>query len=204
MTSSPERPLAVALPALAPPRAAGPVDGPWAPPPLAAGAGASWAAGAEDAAAAAYARGVRDGEARAGEALRAPIEALLRLAEHFQDLRTQVRRDAERDLEAVAIAIAQRLVQRELTAHPDQVRLLVERALELLPHETAIEIRMHPGDLERLAGQLESTAAAAGTVRWIPDPAIERGGFVAEGPRRVVDGRADVALRALYERLGED
>jgi len=39
------------------------------------------------------------------------------------------------------------------------------------------------------------------TVRWEADPALERGDIVVEGPQRLVDGRADVALRGIYERL---
>jgi hypothetical protein len=38
-------------------------------------------------------------------------------------------------------------------------------------------------------------------VHWIADPSLDRGSFRLSSPERLVDGRADVALRSLYERL---
>jgi hypothetical protein len=39
------------------------------------------------------------------------------------------------------------------------------------------------------------------TIQWNADPTLGRGDFVVESPQRVVDGRLDVALQALYERM---
>ena len=38
-------------------------------------------------------------------------------------------------------------------------------------------------------------------VHWVGDPTLDRGSFRVIGRERLVDGRVDVALRALYERL---
>lgn len=202
MTTSPDLHAALALPALG--RASPPAaDGPLALPALR----APDPAPAPSAADLALARGRREGRdegaAEAREELRPVIEGLLRIAEHLQDLRDQALHEAEADLEALALAVARRLVQRELEADPGIVRRLVARALELLPVDAPIEIRAHPGDLETLAPALEAWSAGR-ALRWTPDPALDRGSFVAETPRRVVDGRTDVALRTLYDRLRED
>jgi flagellar biosynthesis/type III secretory pathway protein FliH len=68
-----------------------------------------------------------------------------------------------------------------------------------------LDVRLHPADLEALGSSLDHlTPQGRGlTLQWVPDPALERGSFVVESALRVVDGRTDVALRTLYERLGD-
>ena len=39
---------------------------------------------------------------------------------------------------------------------------------------------------------------------WVVDPSLEAGSFRLVSPERIIDGRVDVALRALYERLASD
>jgi flagellar biosynthesis/type III secretory pathway protein FliH len=80
---------------------------------------------------------------------------------------------------------------------------LVAHALDLLPADTSLEVRLHPDDLAALGDPLERVAPAGLSVslRGVPDPALERGDFVIESPQRVIDGRTDTALRSLYERL---
>jgi flagellar biosynthesis/type III secretory pathway protein FliH len=57
----------------------------------------------------------------------------------------------QRDLEALAIAVARQLVQREVTADPALVATWITRAIALLPHDLTIEIRVHPAELEAMA-----------------------------------------------------
>jgi len=148
--------------------------------------------------------GAARGAERAQQELTPVIAGLMRLMSDLNDAAEAFARDRERNLEGLALAVARRLVMRELTIDPAHVRTLVARALELLPLDAEIVVRLNPTDRETLGDSL----AAIGdngrvTLRWIPDPALERGSFVAESPQRMVDGRTDVSLRDLYERLGD-
>jgi hypothetical protein len=58
-------------------------------------------------------------------------------------------------------------------------------------------VRLNPADL----GALGLGPGAGAPVQWTADPVLEPGSFVVESPARVVDGRTDVALRQLFERL---
>jgi flagellar biosynthesis/type III secretory pathway protein FliH len=104
------------------------------------------------------------------------------------------------------VAIARKLVQREVEADPALVGGLVTRALALFAPASAVQVRLHPGDLEALRAELDRLAAAGRevTVQWVPDPSLARGDVVVESGLRIVDGRSDVALRALYEQLDGD
>ncbi len=158
----------------------------------------------------AYARGVADGRRVERAALEERMEpafaALGGLVSRFAEAAAAARRDRDRDLEALAVAMARRLLLREVNADPDVVAGLVQRALPLAPFDAPLCVRLHPADLEpiqdRLAGLLPAGRSAE--VEWIGDAGIERGGFRIDAPARLVDGRTDVSLRALYDRLDDE
>lgn len=150
--------------------------------------------------------GLREGEARASHHLRPVLEALTRLVEDVEASRLRFERDRERNLRGLALAVAHRLMQREVTADPTWVRDLVSHAIELMPTSAPLEVRLSPLDLAALGPELEKLSSTGRPlpIQWLPEPAIERGSFVVEGPLRIVDGRTDSALRTLFERLEHD
>jgi flagellar assembly protein FliH len=150
-----------------------------------------------------YAEGLREGTVRSEQRVRVALETLGRVGEYLHTAQSAFVRDRARDLHGLALAVARKLVQREVTADPALLRELVDRALELVPLEPHLEVRLHPDDLSVLLGGPSAPEAdGKGTaIKWLGDPTIERGGFLVESPLRIVDGRTDFALRSLYERL---
>ncbi len=150
-----------------------------------------------------FADGLREGAARVQPRVRTALEALGRVGEYLHTAHTSFLRDRARDLHGLALAVAKKLVQREIAADPAVLRELIDRALELVPAEPQLEVRLHPDDLAALGEGLAGAPleGAVPGVRWVPDPELERGGFLVESPLRLVDGRTDFALRSLYERL---
>lgn len=200
MTSSPER--AWIPPALTRAPADRPAaDGPWkladlgAPLPPPSMVDASWEAG--------HAEGLREGVAQTADHLRPAIAALGGVVRALDSRRAEILGNRQRDVQALALAVARRIVQREVAAAPEIIAGWVTRALELLPHDLQVEVRLHPDDLEVLGEGREAVMPPDSGValRWIGDASLDRGGFVVESPHRMVDGRLDVALRALYERF---
>lgn len=155
----------------------------------------------------AYRRGLEEGRALGSAAVRrelAPaLHALARVGEVLDAERANFARARERNLEALALAVAGKLVQREVEADPALVRGLVDRALAMLPLDATLEVRLHPADLALVeAARAEQEGAPSErAIAFIPDAALERGAFLLESPQRLVDGRFDVALRTLYDRL---
>ncbi len=134
------------------------------------------------------------------------VELLGAAALQLEALAHDFGHDRERNLHALAVAIARGIVQRELAVEPELVGTLVRRAVDLLPLDNTLEIRLHPEDLALFGPAAPSLLPEGRTleVQWVPDPSLERGSFVIESPQRLVDGRTDVALRSLYERLEHD
>ncbi len=145
-------------------------------------------------------RGRLEGEARVA------LGVVARVAEQLVTLQTDFARDRERDLHTLAVAIARQVVQHELTISPERLTSLIQAAIELLPHDPRIEVHLHPSDLAALGDALAGLVPSGRGLDlvWTPDSTMERGGFLLETPQRIIDGRADVALRELWERLGHD
>src|SRR5690348_7959400 len=111
-------------------------------PPLAAESGGAPAPapdpapGGEDRIRQAQRAGYQEGESAARNQMQAEtrqaIERLGRAAEELAALRPQLRNQAERDLVRLAVAIARRVLRRELTIDPGAIEGLVKAALEQL------------------------------------------------------------------------
>ena len=129
-----------------------------------------------------------------------------RVAAHLESISAEFARDRESDLQAVALTVARKLVRRELDASPELLGSLVTKAIELLPLDHTLDVHLHPDDLRTLGSNTESLLPAGRSVRvqWIADAAVDKGGFLVESPARIVDGRTDTALRALYERFDHE
>lgn len=144
--------------------------------------------------------------ARADERCRTALQAVARVAAHLESIAEEFARDRERDLQGMAVAMARKILQHELTTAPERVGELVTRAIELMPLDHTLDVRLNPDDLATLGSTLEALTPPGRKVllQWIGDARIECGGFIVESPQRIIDGRADVALRALYERFDHD
>lgn len=153
-----------------------------------------------------YAAGVRDGATQAGQQLRPAAQMLQGVARELEARRTDLFNDRQRDLEALALAVARRMVQREVQTDPTVLRDWIAHAIALLPHDLTVDVRLHPEELSAIAPLRDTLVPADSDVKlhWIADASVGRAGFVVESPQRLVDGRLDVALRALYERLGQE
>ncbi len=156
---------------------------------------------------AAYRRGVqegmRQGALSAGQQASTAVEALGKALDLFNSSQEQLLRERERDLHALSVAVAQKILQREVRTDPTVVADLVRKALEMLPSDTTLEVRLNPTDMQALQEPIRTMVPPTRgmTIGWSADPTLERGSFLMETPQRLIDGRADIALRELYERM---
>ncbi len=158
----------------------------------------------------AHARGFEAGRAAAMEeanrTLKRAAGLLVSTAEALDAARLGVVRELEDSVYLLGLAVAGHLIQREVAADPSIVRDLVHRGLEAFPVGSRVEIHLHPEDLAALRSQFElpGSDGRASEILWTGDPAVERGGCTLETPHRVVDGRIDLALSELYQRMRDD
>ena len=160
----------------------------------------------EDAYAQGHEAGRTEALSEANRTLKRAAGLLVSTAEALDAARLTVIRELEDSVYLLALAVAKQLIQREVAADPTIVRDLVQRGLEAFPVGSHVEIHLHPEDLSALRSQfgLPSADGRATDLQWTADPSVERGGCTLETPHRVVDGRVDMAMKELFQRMRDD
>ena len=103
----------------------------------------------------------------------------------------------------LAVAIAEKIVRRELREDPTISQAWLAEALELAAGASDITVRVAPADLEHLrshAATLAASMAGIGEARFVADPTIEAGGCRVETRH----GSIDEQLKTQLDRLSEE
>jgi flagellar assembly protein FliH len=186
--STPARTLAAAVPA------------PQSPEMPAAEQQAHLAALERDAFAKGYAQGERAGVEAGGKRTEAMLRRVAQTLEDLSQLRRTIVRETERQMVQLALALARRIVTREVTLDPTLVAAMAHVALERIGETAPATIRLHPDDYVIVAGQRGEQWEGA-QVRILPDPAIARGGCHVESAFGVVDGSLDAQFEEMTRAL---
>lgn len=107
----------------------------------------------------------------------------------------------ERELLAIATALARQLVRRELQLQPDEIIPVIREAVAMLPHTAhKIEICLHPEDSELARSVLNVDPDGAD---WVlrPDPELIRGDCRVVSDLSEVDARLETRLTALFSNF---
>jgi flagellar assembly protein FliH len=162
-------------------------------------------AGLVDLQAAAYEEAFEQGLAEGREAGRAEVRAQVErlagmfydLAKPFEELDTEV----ERELLALAMALARQIVRRELRADPTQIIGIVREAIAALPVAARdVRVHLHPEDATVVRQNLAPTENERA---WqiIEDPVMARGGCQVTTATSRVDSRLETRLGAILSEL---
>jgi flagellar assembly protein FliH len=149
-----------------------------------------------------YAQGERAGLEAGGKRIDAVLRRLGETIDELAGLRRQIVQQSEQQLVQLALALAKRIVRRELATDDELLAALARVALERLGEARPATIRLHPEDFGRTtAGRLDQWAAAHVTV--VADPNVNRGGCLVESPFGFVDASVDAQLQELAAALLE-
>lgn len=148
----------------------------------------------------AHAAGVKEGETagrnRAAAELQPVIERLTRAMEEISALRPRLRREAETDMVKLSLAIARRIVRRELAVDPDALHGLVLAALEKLQGQEICRAKVHPSLAASVAACLRQ-GLAGGAVEVVADPSAPPGTVVFETSR----GNLDASVESQFQEI---
>lgn len=151
---------------------------------------------AEERAEARIAQAKADAEARLGTVAAALERSLAGIAV----LERQVVESAEAETVRLALAVANRILAREVEADPQWMRSLLASALADVPDRRQVTVRCAPRDAAAIRERLAATAAAVpGTERLAleEDPSLQNGSLV------LVSGgtRLDASVHSSWERV---
>lgn len=152
----------------------------------------------------AYRKGLEQGEAASQERASANVQPLLeRFGRTFQELseyRHTLRRQAEDDVVKLALAIARRILHRELSVDPEALLGLVKAALERIESREIERIRVNPRDAAMLDSYFQRLGFPT-RVQVLGDPALERGAAVFETSRGELEASVASQLEEIHRGL---
>jgi flagellar assembly protein FliH len=104
------------------------------------------------------------------------------------DSRTEI---ARAEIVALAVAVASKIVRREIRSDDEFVVRLVQRCLRGIARRSSVRVRVHPDDYDRVSEQVDDLLQEAGghhEISVVKDRRADRGGCIVETPDFVVDG----------------
>jgi len=155
----------------------------------------------------AYSRGRREAEAEAqrryAAAMQSTAERLAQTVKQLGDVRPRLCKEAEMDLLRLAMAIAERILHRQLTVDTTALEALVRVALERVGRQEQIRVRVSAALAETVRGILGKISSRP--VEVSADGNLEAGGLIFETSRGLIDAsiysQLDEIERGLIDRL---
>jgi len=157
--------------------------------------------------AAAYARGRRDADAEAHQRFSATMQQtadrLAHSVKQLAELRPRLCKEAEADLLRLAMAIAQRILHRQLTIDPTALEALTKVSLDRLGRQEHIRVRVSTALADAVRAVLGRLSSRP--IDVAADANLEAGGIIFETERGQLDAsihsQLDEIERGLIDRL---
>ena len=123
------------------------------------------------------------------------IERLAKSLESLAEVRAQLRKQAETDLVKLTIAIARRVLRRELSVDPDALQGIIAAALDRLQVRDISKVRLHPSQEGPVRRHLENAGVTA--IEIVADSSLAAGDLLFEASRGTFDASIDSQLREI-------
>ena len=148
----------------------------------------------------AYEKGLVAARAKVTEEISAAVTDLREKLSHtlseLEPLYALIATRAERDLVKLALEIARKVVQREVSTDADIVLTLARVALERLHPRAVAKILLHPEDLEFVTArrhELSNTSA----LEFAADASVGRGGCIIQSEHGDIDARIEEQIASI-------
>lgn len=104
----------------------------------------------------------------------------------------------------VALEVARRVVDAELSSRPEAIAELVARLMRRVRRAQRVGLHLHPDDLSTVKAALDGLMpdGCEAAVELVPDATLERGDCVLRSDVGTLDGRVQARIDALARALG--
>jgi flagellar assembly protein FliH len=152
----------------------------------------------------AFSKGFAQGERAGGEAAAQRGEAMLRrltdTLEELTTLREQMIHQTERQMVQLALAVARRVVHREVSIDHDLLIAMARVALDRLGEAAQVTVRLNPQDFEATAA-VRSSEWSGTHVTVVADTRVGRGGCRVESEFGAMDAGVDAQIQEIARAL---
>ena len=148
----------------------------------------------------ALAAGRREGDASARQSLEKIVEAeagkLRQMLRDVMNAAPKLRRQAEEDLVRLAVAVARRILHREITVDADALIGLVRSAFDRLDAREIQTVRTDPGSVD-LVKQVAEGLSTPRELKIVGDGALKPGSLLIETTRGELDASVETQLQEI-------
>lgn len=152
-----------------------------------------------------FEEGFRKAKDEAAAEIRASGERLAQNLKELGLLKKRIRNEAEMEVVRLSLAIARRILHRELTIDPESIQGVVHAALRTLENRDVLRVRVSPEAAGMMRSILEQAAVGRG-IEVNPDPRMGAGEIIFETAVGELDASIDTQLqeiqRGFADRLG--
>ncbi|MDR3563807.1 MAG: FliH/SctL family protein [Negativicutes bacterium] len=148
--------------------------------------------------------GYNDGLAQANKVIEEATDRAKAIIDEAAEQSARMFRSSEQQMVEIALAVARKILNRELADYQMTVLPLVKAALDKVRDQDRITIRVSPQDVETVQmvkSDLQSSLTRDGTITIATDDGLKSGDCVVETPYGAVDARIDSQLEIVETAL---
>jgi flagellar assembly protein FliH len=127
------------------------------------------------------------------------------IAQALSDLagtKRRLRNDAEGELIKLSLAIARRILHREISVDPEALHGLVHTALQKLQNREISRVRVYPAGADEVRSALERMGAAP-AIQVFPDSSLKSGDIIFETSFGELDASVDSQLQEIQRGFAD-
>lgn len=148
-----------------------------------------------------FAEGETAGREQAAAKFREAIESFGQAVHSLAEYKPTLRHATQREVVALALAVAQRVLKREVTLDPAIVLGIVRTCLEEFNAAEVNRLEVSPGDYDVVTDYFQSHPVQ--NLEIVADPAVTPGGAVFETSQGTVDARIETQLEEIESGLAD-
>ncbi len=150
--------------------------------------------------------GYKEGKRIAEDEYDAKLREAASLVEKAHEARQRIVAGSEDEIVQLAVAVARKIIGRELATDPDIIVDIVKRAIQKTTDREELTVRVNPENLDSTINAHDEIARSAKGVRKLKvlaDPTVTPGGCVVETSNGTVDARIERQLSEIEQALTE-
>jgi flagellar assembly protein FliH len=146
--------------------------------------------------------GLNEGRAEAAGELQKAFDQIARTIDDLSKTKRKVRNEAEHELVKLALAIARRIMHRELSTDPDSIEGIVHAALQKLQQREVSRVRVYPAALEAVRMALDRIGTRS-AIEVSADAGLESGAIIFELSVGELDASIETQLQEIQRGFAD-
>jgi flagellar assembly protein FliH len=146
--------------------------------------------------------GLRRGREEAAAEMKKALDQVARTLEELAKVKSKLRQEAEQELVKLALAVARRILYREITTDPSSIEGIVHAALQKLQQREVSRVRVCPQAVAAVKAALDRVGSRSG-MEIVADPGLATGAMLFETSVGELDASIETQLQEIQRGFAD-